>query len=57
VDETLYFSNATSFEVIDVVGRVLLKSELPVEFVDVSSLQAGFYFVRINNNVQRFVKK
>jgi hypothetical protein len=56
VNETLNFSSETAFEIFDVQGRILMKDTQAVKSVDVSSLQAGMYFVRINNTILKFVK-
>lgn len=55
--ESLYFDNKTSFEVIDIQGKILLKSETPVKSVNIGNLGAGIYFVRFGNRVKKFVKE
>jgi hypothetical protein len=57
VTETLYFSNATTFEITDLQGKVLLQTDKSVNSVDISKLSAGIYFVRMGNFVQKFVKE
>jgi len=50
----LYFNNEIKFEIMDTQGRVLLKSEKPVQSVNVSHLKAGVYFIKTANgtNIQ-----
>lgn len=55
--EGLYFDNKTSFEIIDIQGKILLKSETPVKSVNIGNLVPGIYFVRFGNSVQKLVKK
>jgi uncharacterized delta-60 repeat protein len=55
--ENLYFSNETMFEVMNIQGKVLLKSESPVKYVNIGNLRTGIYFVRFGNSVQKFVKE
>ena len=57
VNETLYFSNETAFEIIDLQGKVLLKNENAVKFVDISHFKAGIYFVKIDNQIQKLIKR
>ena len=54
--ENLYFSDETTFEIIDIQGRVLLKSENPVKSISISNLNPGIYFVRLGSKVKKFVK-
>lgn len=55
--ENLYFENETAFEIIDIQGKILLKSATPVKSVYVGGLTAGIYFIRFENSVQKFIKK
>ena len=57
VKESLYFDNKKSFEIIDIQGKILLKSEIPVKSVYVGNLGVGIYFVRCGNSLHKFVKK
>ena len=52
----LYFSSETAFEVTDMQGRILLKSDIAVKSLNVSNLGAGIYFIKTGNSVQKFVK-
>ena len=56
-NEILYFSNKTAFEIIDIQGKVLLKNENAVKFVNVSHLQSGIYFININHQIQKIIKR
>lgn len=60
---TIYFPEEDSTEeisIIDVFGRLckIVKAELgiPIVKVDVSSLPAGFYFLKYKGEIQKFVK-
>ncbi|MDD3430664.1 MAG: T9SS type A sorting domain-containing protein [Bacteroidales bacterium] len=55
--DNLYFDQNTSYEIIDIQGKTLLKSETPVNFVPVVDLEVGIYFVRFGNSVHKFVKE
>ena len=55
--ENLHFSKETAYEIFDIQGKILLKSIVPVKSVSIANLKTGIYFVRINNNVQKFVKE
>jgi len=54
----LYFNAEKQFEIMDLQGRVLLKSEKPLQSVNVSHLKAGVYFIRFEGDrVGKFVKE
>jgi len=55
--ETLYLSAEVDCEIIDIQGKVLLQSKNAVNFIDISCLKAGAYFVKISNQIIKFVKK
>ena len=61
VNDLLYFDRETSFELIDIQGKVVIKSEKAVKSVNVSRLPAGVYFVKINAGtgytVHKVIKK
>lgn len=52
--EQLYFNNTVSFEIYDLLGNKVLSGTS--NSTSVSSLQAGIYFIYINNTIHRFVK-
>jgi uncharacterized delta-60 repeat protein len=57
-EDQLYFKNECKFEIMDMQGRVLLKSENTAQSVNVSHLQVGFYFIKFGDNrVEKFIKK
>jgi hypothetical protein len=56
-NETLYFNTETAFEITDLQGKVLLRTDKSVNSVDISKLSAGVYFVRTGNFVQKFIKE
>ena len=54
----LYFSDEMKFEIIDLQGRILLKSEKVVPMVNVSYLETGIYFAKFEDGrVEKFVKE
>ena len=56
-NETLYFSTEKQIEIIDIFGRMLLKTEKPVKSIDISHLTAGMYFIKFDDNkVEKFLK-
>jgi hypothetical protein len=56
-NEILYFSDETDFEILDIQGKVLLQSKSAVKSIDISSLKAGLYFVKMGNQIMKFVKE
>jgi hypothetical protein len=54
--EHLYFSDETTFEIMDIQGRVLLKSETAVKSMNIAHLKPGIYFVRLGSEVKKFAK-
>jgi hypothetical protein len=58
VKDNLYFMNEMKFEIIDIKGKVLLKSENAVQSVNVSHLKAGIYLIKFEDFcVRKFVKE
>jgi len=54
----LYFNSEKQFEIVDMQGKVLLKSEKVVQSVNVSHLNTGFYIIKFEGNVmKKFVKE
>ena len=57
-NNNIYFSQETKFEIMDIQGNVLLKSEKAIQVANVSFLKAGVYFVRFGDgSVGKFVKE
>lgn len=52
----LHFSSAQSFEIIDIQGRILKQSATEQDFVDISELKNGMYFIKLDNRLYKFVK-
>lgn len=48
--------NSGQVEIIDVMGRIRLSQTLSDEKIDISTLQAGVYLLKINNITYKFVK-
>jgi hypothetical protein len=55
--ETLYFNKETVFEIVDLQGKILLKSEITVKSLNINFLQTGIYFMKTENSVQKFIKE
>ena len=55
--EILYFNKETAFEIIDMQGRILLKSTVHVTSVNISNLVAGVYLIRSGYTVRKLVKE
>jgi len=54
----LYFKTEKKFKIMDLHGKVLLKSEKPVQSVNVSHLKTGVYFIWFEHlGVEKFVKE
>jgi hypothetical protein len=57
----LYFNIETSFEIVDLQGKTVLKSEKAVNSVNISDLRSGFYFVKTSTekgiSVQKIIKE
>jgi hypothetical protein len=53
----LNFSLATPFEMIDLQGRILLKSEKAVKSVNITDLPSGVYFVKLKTEKGEVIKK
>ena len=57
VKDNLYFNEETQAEIIDIQGRTLMKTPKAAKSLNVSSLQAGVYFLKTNNTIKKFVKE
>jgi hypothetical protein len=54
----LYFTIEQTFEIMDIQGRVLFKSETAMQSVNISRLKPGIYFIKFEDNrIRKFVKK
>jgi uncharacterized delta-60 repeat protein len=54
----LYFSKEKQYEIMDIQGRLLLKSEKPMQTVNVAHLKTGIYFIEFDDSqVVKFVKE
>ena len=56
-NDLLYFSSETPFDMINLQGKVLLKSEKAVNYLNVSGLPAGIYFVKVCGEIVKIVKQ
>ena len=56
-NETLNFSEASTFEITDIQGRVLLGSDKAVKTVSIDKLPVGMYIIKIGNKAITFVKE
>ena len=57
VSNILYFSLETAYELTDLQGRTLLKSNKAVKSVNINSLPAGIYFVTLTTESGKTVKR
>ncbi|MCL2312653.1 MAG: T9SS type A sorting domain-containing protein [Firmicutes bacterium] len=58
VKEILYFNKERKFEIIDIIGKIVLKSEKAIQSVNISHLKAGIYFIKFEDRqVKKFVKE
>ena len=56
--DILYFKTEKQFEIFDIQGKILLKSENATNSVNISHLTAGIYFIKFDNKkIEKFVKK
>ncbi len=54
--DVLFFnSKIEKFEILDVVGNVVIKGNNAVK-IDVSQLKNGIYFIRVNKTLKKFIK-
>jgi len=55
----LNFNTEQQFEIMDIQGRILLKSEEATQTVNVSHLKAGIYFIKFEgyNRAVKFIKQ
>lgn len=57
-NDILHFKIEKQFEIFDIQGKLLLKSEEATNSVNISHLKKGMYFIKFENNkVEKFVKK
>ena len=51
-------SNSELYQVIDVYGNILMEGSLLNNFIDIESLNAGVYYLKLHGkvNVQKFIK-
>jgi len=56
-NDILYFSLETAYEITDLQGRTLQKSDKAVKSVNINRLPAGVYFVTLTTETGRIVKK
>lgn len=60
VSDILHLKNTrgyTEISIYDITGKTLISKRDEVNFVDVSNLKSGVYFIRLGNDVKKFVKK
>jgi hypothetical protein len=56
--EVINFNYEVKVEIYDLLGKTLLKTEIPVKYINISSLKAGLYFIKLNNNkIEKFIKE
>lgn len=52
----LFFNKEMAFEICDIQGRTVLKSNTKQNRVDVSKLKEGLYFIKFGDKTRKFVK-
>ena len=58
VKDYINFSDKKRFEIMDMQGKILLKSETATQSVNVSGLNAGFYLIKFEDNIiVKFIKE
>jgi hypothetical protein len=56
--DELYFNAERSFEIMDILGKIVLKSEKAMLSINVSHLKTGVYFIKFEDKqVRKFVKE
>ena len=55
--DMLNFSVKMAYEITDLQGRTLLKNGKAAKSVNISSLPAGIYFIKTDNDTAKFIKK
>ncbi|HOG20225.1 MAG TPA: T9SS type A sorting domain-containing protein, partial [Salinivirgaceae bacterium] len=55
-NDILYFSEAHSFKIFDIYGRLLKQSEKEQSSVNISDLKKGMYYIKFENNLLKFIK-
>ena len=55
-NDILYFSEAHSFKIFDIYGRLLNQSEIEQSSVNISDLKKGMYYIKFKNNLLKFIK-
>ena len=56
-NDVLNFSSETAFEIIDLQGKVVLKSEKAVKSVSIGGLLPGVYFVKLTTEAGELIRK
>ncbi|MCK9256043.1 MAG: T9SS type A sorting domain-containing protein, partial [Bacteroidales bacterium] len=54
--DILHFNQAQTYEIFDIQGRVLKKSEAEQNSANISELKNGMYFIKIENKLFKFIK-
>ena len=57
VGDVLHFSIETPFEIIDLQGKTVQKSNKAVKYVNINSLPSGTYFVTLTTEIGKIVRK
>jgi len=55
--DILYFKTEKQFEIFDIQGKILLKSDKTANSVNINHLKAGIYFIKFDNSkIEKFIK-
>jgi hypothetical protein len=52
----LHFSEAKTYKILDIQGRVLMQSSTERNSVNISELSEGMYFIKFEDKLCKFVK-
>ena len=55
-NDILNFSQAQTYEILDIQGRVLMQSKTKQNSVNISELKEGMYFIKFENELLKFIK-
>ncbi|MFY9591915.1 MAG: T9SS type A sorting domain-containing protein, partial [Bacteroidales bacterium] len=53
--DILYFNQASAYEIFDLQGKLVMKSNKPQNFVNTAELKPGMYIIKIGEEVIKFV--
>lgn len=54
-NEIIYFNKTLPYKIYDLQGKLVLQSDIPENFVNVRGLKSGIYFIKIGEEMIKFV--